>query len=67
MCRDLRDESVVPIILLDRTGGEIDRVLGLELGADDYVTKPFSAVELISRIRAILRRRSSTDVRGRDP
>ncbi len=57
VCRELRNESDVPIILLTARDSEIDRVLGLELGADDYVTKPFSVVELQSRIRAILRRR----------
>ena len=57
VCRDLRNESDVPIILLTARDDEIDRVLGLELGADDYVTKPFSIAELVSRIRAIVRRR----------
>jgi two-component system, OmpR family, response regulator RegX3 len=57
VCRTLRSESDVPIILLTARDSEVDRVLGLELGADDYVTKPFSSAELISRIRAILRRR----------
>ena len=57
VCRQLRAESDVPILMLSARGGEIDRVLGLELGADDYVTKPFSLAELVSRIRALLRRR----------
>ena len=57
VCRRLRAESIVPIIMLTAKDAEIDRVLGLELGADDYVTKPFSTRELSSRIRAILRRR----------
>ena len=57
VCRTLRGESDVPIILLTAKSAEIDRVLGLELGADDYVTKPFSTRELISRVRALLRRR----------
>jgi two-component system response regulator RegX3 len=56
LCRDLRSRSEVPIIMLTARGEEIDRVLGLELGADDYVVKPFSARELAARIRAILRR-----------
>ena len=56
-CRALRNESDVPIIMLTARDDEVDRVLGLELGADDYVTKPFSTAELVSRIRAILRRR----------
>jgi two-component system, OmpR family, response regulator RegX3 len=55
--RNLRAESDVPIILLSARDSELDRVLGLELGADDYVTKPFSMNELISRVRTILRRR----------
>jgi len=57
VCRQLRAESVVPIIMLSARDAELDRVLGLELGADDYVTKPFSTRELASRIRAVLRRR----------
>jgi DNA-binding response OmpR family regulator len=56
-CRLLRAESIVPIVMLTAKDAEIDRVVGLELGADDYVTKPFSTRELASRIRAILRRR----------
>ena len=57
VCRTLRSESDVPIVMLTARDAEVDRVLGLELGADDYVTKPFSIAELVSRIRAILRRR----------
>jgi DNA-binding response OmpR family regulator len=57
VCRALRSESDVPILMLTARDAEIDRVLGLELGADDYVTKPFSTAELLSRVRAILRRR----------
>ena len=57
VCRRLRAESIVPIIMLTARDSELDRVLGLELGADDYVTKPFSTRELASRIRAVLRRR----------
>jgi two-component system, OmpR family, response regulator RegX3 len=57
VCRILRAESDLPIILLTAKDAEIDRVLGLELGADDYVTKPFSSPELVSRVRALLRRR----------
>ena len=57
VCRTLRGESDVPIILLTARDDEVDRVLGLELGADDYVTKPFSTAELVSRVRANLRRR----------
>ena len=57
VCRILRSEGDLPIILLTARDAELDRVLGLELGADDYVTKPFSSAELVSRIRALLRRR----------
>jgi two-component system response regulator RegX3 len=67
VCRRLRAERrTVPILMLTAKDGELDRVLGLELGADDYVTKPFSQAELLSRVRAIFRRREyereSTDV-----
>ncbi|MGD9696488.1 MAG: winged helix-turn-helix domain-containing protein [Thermoleophilia bacterium] len=58
LCRDVRRESDLPIVMLTARGDEIDRVVGLELGADDYVVKPFSARELAARIRAILRRGS---------
>jgi two-component system response regulator RegX3 len=64
VCRRLRAESAVPIIMLTAKGAELDRVLGLEIGADDYVTKPFSMAELIGRIRAILRRRELDRSRG---
>jgi two-component system, OmpR family, response regulator RegX3 len=57
VCRRLRDHSDVPILMLTAKDSEVDRVLGLEIGADDYVTKPFSIAELVSRVRAILRRR----------
>ena len=56
VCRELRRSSSVPIIMLTARGEEADRVVGLELGADDYVTKPFSAREVVARIRAVLRR-----------
>jgi two-component system response regulator RegX3 len=56
VCRELRQSSRVPIIMLTARGEEADRVVGLELGADDYVVKPFSAREVIARIRAVLRR-----------
>jgi DNA-binding response OmpR family regulator len=56
VCRQLRLTTDVPIIMLTARDGEIDRVLGLEMGADDYVTKPFSPRELVARVRAILRR-----------
>ena len=57
VCRRLRAESTILIIMLTARSGEADRVLGLEIGADDYVTKPFSMAELIGRVRALLRRR----------
>jgi DNA-binding response OmpR family regulator len=56
VCRRLREESTVPVIMLTARGSEIDRVLGLELGADDYLCKPFSFRELLARIRATFRR-----------
>jgi DNA-binding response OmpR family regulator len=56
VCRRLRAESQVPVLMLTARDGEIDRVLGLEMGADDYVTKPFSPRELVARVKAILRR-----------
>jgi two-component system, OmpR family, response regulator RegX3 len=69
VCRALRSRSNVPIIMLTAKDAEIDKVVGLELGADDYVTKPYSARELVARIRAVLRRRgdaaeASTDGGG---
>lgn len=56
VCKALRGESAIPIIMLTAKGDEIDRVIGLELGADDYMPKPFSPRELLARIRAVLRR-----------
>ena len=56
VCRQIRQRHVVPIIMLTARGSEVDRVLGLEVGADDYVTKPFSLAELMARVRAALRR-----------
>jgi two-component system, OmpR family, response regulator RegX3 len=56
ICRELRTRTDVPIIMLTARDAEVDRVVGLELGADDYVTKPFSTRELLARIRAVLRR-----------
>ena len=56
VCKALRERSNVPILMLSALGDEIDRILGLELGADDYLTKPFSTRELIARLRAMLRR-----------
>ena len=57
VCRQLRQRSEVPVIMLTAKDAEVDKVVGLEIGADDYVTKPFSARELLARIRAVLRRR----------
>jgi two-component system response regulator RegX3 len=59
VCRQLRAKSDVPVIMLTAKDAEVDKVVGLELGADDYVTKPFSARELVARIRAVLRRRGA--------
>ncbi len=56
VCRIIRGKSSVPIIMLTAKDGEVDKVVGLELGADDYVTKPFSSRELLARVRAVLRR-----------
>jgi DNA-binding response OmpR family regulator len=61
VCRELRRRSDVPIVMLTARGTEMDKIVGLELGADDYVVKPFSAREVISRIRAVLRRSGSRD------
>ncbi len=62
VCKTIRTTSQVPIIMLTAKDSEIDKVVGLELGADDYVTKPYSSRELIARIKAVLRRGSSEDV-----
>ena len=56
VCRIIRSKSTVPIIMLTAKDGEVDKVVGLELGADDYVTKPFSSRELLARVRAVMRR-----------
>jgi two-component system, OmpR family, response regulator RegX3 len=56
VCKELRTRSAVPVIMVTARDSEIDKVVGLELGADDYVTKPYSARELIARVRAVLRR-----------
>jgi DNA-binding response OmpR family regulator len=65
LARRLRDESAIPIIMLTGRREEADRVMGLELGADDYLTKPFSPRELLARIRAVLRRRRPEVQQGR--
>jgi two-component system, OmpR family, response regulator RegX3 len=61
VCRAIRQRSVVPIIIVTARDAEVDKVVGLELGADDYVTKPFSSRELVARIRAVLRRGVDSD------
>ena len=61
VCRHLRQKSDVPVIMLTAKDAEVDKVVGLEIGADDYVTKPFSGRELVARIRAVLRRRGEPD------
>jgi two-component system, OmpR family, response regulator RegX3 len=66
VCRELRRRSDVPIVMLTARGTEMDRIVGLELGADDYVVKPFSAREVISRIRAVLRRSAARDGDGEE-
>jgi len=62
VCRELRRRSSVPIIMVTAKGSEIDTVVGLEVGADDYVTKPYRLRELVARMRAVLRRRASDNV-----
>jgi two-component system response regulator RegX3 len=61
VCRELRSRSHVPIIMVTARDSEVDKVVGLELGADDYVTKPFSSRELVARIRAVMRRGAESD------
>lgn len=66
VCRQLRQRSTVPVIMLTAKDSEIDKVVGLEIGADDYVTKPYSSRELLARIRAVLRRRQEAPVADDD-
>jgi two-component system, OmpR family, response regulator RegX3 len=66
VCRSIRSESSVPIIMLTARGLETDRVVGLELGADDYVVKPFGVAELVARMRAVMRRSAGTPAEPRD-
>ncbi|RNI23806.1 response regulator transcription factor [Flexivirga caeni] len=61
VCRVLRQKSSVPVIMLTAKDSEVDKVVGLEIGADDYVTKPYSARELLARVKAVLRRGQETD------
>ena len=58
VCRTIRRQSNVPVIMLTGRGEEVDKIVGLELGADDYVTKPFSAREIVARVKAVLRRQA---------
>ena len=67
VCRALRTRSNVPVIMLTARDSEVDKVVGLEIGADDYVTKPYSARELLARIRAVLRRRGEHVEDGDEP
>src|SRR5512144_1264231 len=62
--RDLRRDSNVPIVMLTARTDEADKIVGLELGADDYLTKPFSGKELVARVRAVLRRANTSDEHG---
>jgi two-component system phosphate regulon response regulator OmpR len=64
ICRRLRASSDVPILMLTARGGDMDRIVGLELGADDYLPKPFNPRELLARLRAVLRRRGARDAAG---
>jgi DNA-binding response OmpR family regulator len=64
IARRLRAASDIPVIILSARGDEVDRIIGLEVGADDYLAKPFSPRELLARIRAVLRRQSTTPVAG---
>jgi two-component system, OmpR family, response regulator len=64
VCRRLRQQGATPIVFLSSKDDEIDRVLGLELGGDDYVTKPFSPRELVARVKAVLRRGAAADPKG---
>lgn len=66
VCRQLRQTSSVPVIMVTARDAEVDKVVGLELGADDYVTKPYYARELIARIRAVLRRGTDTSAQQRE-
>src|SRR5690606_14675461 len=67
VCRQLRTRSQVPIIMVTARDSEIDKVVGLEIGADDYVTKPYSPRELVARVRAVLRRRRAETVEAGGP
>ena len=66
VCREIRKNSTLPVVMLTAKGEEIDRILGLELGADDYIVKPFSPREVVARVKAILRR-VETKEQSKDP
>jgi DNA-binding response OmpR family regulator len=66
VCRQIRRSSLVPIIMLTARDDDVDKIVGLELGADDYITKPFNPRELVARIRAVLRRLSANSVESAD-
>jgi two-component system OmpR family response regulator len=67
LCRRLRTDSNIPVIMLTAKGEEVDRVIGLEMGADDYLSKPFGSRELVARIRAVLRRRARETTDAAEP
>jgi two-component system OmpR family response regulator len=67
LCRSIRETSQIPVILLTARGEEVDRIIGLEMGADDYIAKPFSPRELIARIAAVLRRTQALPPRQKPP
>jgi two-component system, OmpR family, response regulator len=67
LCRSIRESSQIPVILLTARGEEVDRIIGLEMGADDYIAKPFSPRELIARIAAVLRRTQALPPRQKPP
>lgn len=67
LCRSIRESSQIPVILLTARGEEVDRIIGLEMGADDYIAKPFSPRELLARIAAVLRRTQALPPRQRAP
>ena len=67
LCRRIREQSRVPIIMLTAKSAEIDKVVGLEIGADDYITKPYSFRELLARVRAVLRRAQPVQAERKEP
>ncbi|EAQ64597.1 DNA-binding response regulator [Marinomonas sp. MED121] len=64
LCRNIREKSAIPVIMLTAMGEEADRIIGIEMGADDYITKPFSARELLARIKALVKRSKSMPYQG---